>query len=253
MSCLLLQKVTNIEKALTWLHDNAHVELDSVPPTVLMLSANRTQELMQPVMDAASGGDGGEGGGVLTDLVESYERKLKKERVLFAILLALYGLVAVVGIAAVLLHKGRDSTEADRDVDHGVRTNVTSLSEKDAALDLCPEKSFSTEAFGTRIGSSADDGTTHSARVTQAQRPHLGSSCAIDSAALEDSATPMYTFERMLQAQRERHSAAFTAQPSTRRHQQPGWTASPPVNGDGATEVLRPSSAGGQSHHAGRF
>lgn len=112
VSCILLQKVLKLEEALNWLHDNAHADFPLVAPTVLTLDANRSQELLQPVQETATGNQDGQGG-LIDKLVKSYKDKLSQERNLFFIFLGLYGVVIIVGTLVAILYKRASQDEGE--------------------------------------------------------------------------------------------------------------------------------------------
>lgn len=90
---------------MTWVSEHAHITLPTVPIDVLQLSKQSTEELATPLAAAAVGGDNGDGGAI-DKLVNHFESALKAERMIYTILLALYGLVVLVGLLIVIWHSG---------------------------------------------------------------------------------------------------------------------------------------------------
>lgn len=103
IDCILGQKVDKIEKALTWIQSNAHVSFPIVPDDVLMLDANRTKEMMEPVKQAAlgNGTDEGDHQGILQRLTGAYINSLKKERIFYVLLILAYVLLVLIGLVVV--------------------------------------------------------------------------------------------------------------------------------------------------------
>ena len=98
VQCIIGQKVKGIEKALTWIHDNAHVNFTMVPADVLVLRGAQQEAVLRPVRDAMLGSGDGEDGGVVGNVIGRYMRHLEQEKVMFAVLVAVYALLWVVGV-----------------------------------------------------------------------------------------------------------------------------------------------------------
>ncbi|PWN52083.1 hypothetical protein IE53DRAFT_367513 [Violaceomyces palustris] len=101
IDCIIGRKVAGIESALTWIHENAHVDFSLVDPDVFMLSDDRTQQLVAPIKTAAVG-DGSGSNGVVSGVMGRYASHLRKERLMFYIFLGIYGLVLTAGLIIVL-------------------------------------------------------------------------------------------------------------------------------------------------------
>jgi hypothetical protein len=123
LQCFIGSKVDAIENALTFLHDNLHVDIPRVNQSVLILSPDSINEISQPIAAAAIGGGGDDNEGLIMRLVNSYVEALKKERVMFAIFLALWGVVVLMGLCIVFWHsygrsyfekRGRRKWEAEQ-------------------------------------------------------------------------------------------------------------------------------------------
>ncbi|KAF9050020.1 hypothetical protein BJ165DRAFT_1455879 [Panaeolus papilionaceus] len=106
LKCILGSKVDAIENALTFLHDNLHVNMPRVNQSVLILSPESVKEATQPIALAASGGNDsdGKGEGLIPKLVRSYTERLKSERIMFAIFLGIWGVVVLMGLSVVFWH-----------------------------------------------------------------------------------------------------------------------------------------------------
>ena len=102
--CLLGSKVDAIEQALTFLNQNLNVNLPQVNETVLVLSPTDVNEITQPIATAAIGGGSSNSQGIIGDLMATYVNSLKKERLMFSIFMALWGVVVLMGLAIVFWH-----------------------------------------------------------------------------------------------------------------------------------------------------
>ncbi|KAF5322159.1 hypothetical protein D9619_001455 [Psilocybe cf. subviscida] len=104
--CFIGGKVDAIENALTFLHDNLIVNIPRVNETALVISPESINEASQPIAAAALGGGSGDGEnqGLVARLVQSYAASLKKERIMFAIFIALWGVVVLMGFGVVFWH-----------------------------------------------------------------------------------------------------------------------------------------------------
>lgn len=101
--CLIGSKVEGIQKALTFIHDNAHVSLPTISPTLLMLSPNQTQELAASVSGTGSAdGDQGFAEELVAKLVNTYRKSLEATRIGALVMIALYAFVALLGVGAVV-------------------------------------------------------------------------------------------------------------------------------------------------------
>ena len=90
LRCFLGSKVDAIEEALTFLHDNLHVDVPRVNDTVLVLSPAAVNEAAQPIAQAAVGTGNGDDTGLVGRVVEVYVKSLKQERIMFAIFAGLW-------------------------------------------------------------------------------------------------------------------------------------------------------------------
>ena len=105
LRCILGNKITTIEKALTFLHDNLIIDIPRVRTDVLMLSQGSVDEVVRPISAAAVGSGGNNGDeGVINKLVNAYIRVLEKERIKFVIFLLIWLAVCAVAGAVVAWH-----------------------------------------------------------------------------------------------------------------------------------------------------
>ena len=104
LQCFIGNKVTEIEDALTFLHNNLVVNIPRVNDDILVLSPQSVNEATTPIAAAAVGGGSNDGQGILGRLVATYEKSLKKERVMFAIFMGLWGIVVFMAICVILWH-----------------------------------------------------------------------------------------------------------------------------------------------------
>ena len=104
IQCFIGSKVDALEDALTFLHNNLVINMPRVNESALVLSPDQINEASQPIAAAAIGGGDGNSEGLVGRLINTYVQSLKKERVMFAVFLALWGLVVVMGLCIILWH-----------------------------------------------------------------------------------------------------------------------------------------------------
>ena len=104
LQCFIGSKVAEIENALTFLHNNLVVNIPRVNDDILVLSPKSVNEATAPIAAAAVGGGSNDNQGLLGRLVAKYEKSLKKERVMFAIFMGLWGIVVFMAICVILWH-----------------------------------------------------------------------------------------------------------------------------------------------------
>lgn len=113
-NCLIGLKIAGIEKGLTWVHDNAHIDFPLLPNNTFSLgnaakvSGNPQAESMltTPQNDAT-----GQITGVLKILVAKIEHKIRTEAIISACVLAVYLIVVLLGILRALsLAFGKNGT-----------------------------------------------------------------------------------------------------------------------------------------------
>ena len=111
--CLIGSKVDAIEQALTFLHNNLQINMPRVNDSVLVLSPASVNEVTTPIASAAIGGGQNGTTGLIPRLVNSYVASLKKERLMFFIFIALWGLVVFMGLCVLFWHShGKEWLEA---------------------------------------------------------------------------------------------------------------------------------------------
>ncbi|KAI6123038.1 hypothetical protein EDD16DRAFT_1568918 [Pisolithus croceorrhizus] len=102
--CLLGSKVSALEDALTFLNENLNVGLPRVNDSVLVLSPQTVDEITQPIATAAIGGGQDNSSGLIGSLVATYVNSLLQERIMFAMFLAFWGVVVVMGLCIIFWH-----------------------------------------------------------------------------------------------------------------------------------------------------
>lgn len=104
VQCILGQKVQGIEKALTWIHENAYVNFSVIPADVLMLRPEQQEAVLRPVREAMLGSrdDQGGGNGVVGHVISRYMEHLHQEKILFTALIGVYAIILLIGLLAVL-------------------------------------------------------------------------------------------------------------------------------------------------------
>ncbi len=141
--CFIGSKVDAVEKALTFLHDNLHVDVPRLNDSVLVLSQADVNEATQPIAQAALGGCNDDSQGLLERVLSAYVKSLKKERLMFGIFMGLWALVVLMALAIIFWHSyGRDMLEArrrrrwEREQRGGVAPHTGDVGDKGAALDV---------------------------------------------------------------------------------------------------------------------
>ena len=104
LQCFIGNKVDDIEEALTFLHNNLVVNIPLVNSDILVLSPRFVDEATAPIAAAAIGGGASDDQGILGRLVATYEQSLRKERMMFAIFIGLWGVVVLMAICIILWH-----------------------------------------------------------------------------------------------------------------------------------------------------
>ncbi|EPQ26846.1 uncharacterized protein PFL1_05481 [Pseudozyma flocculosa PF-1] len=233
IQCILGRKVAGIQTALTWMHDNAHVNFTRVDDDVLLIGGDALRRLSDPIKASMMGQDGGgDDDGVVGRLVGAYVRHLEKERVMFYIFLAIYALVLVAGTAIVFWDQIRDRASAwQRSRKPWLKAPVTpfrALSLRrtrtaDSEADRAPMASGAPRCgpSGPRLNFSAisypvlerstRDGGTMDAPLT-AQHPHDLPNLPNETASLNEKSGKL----DVPTAERQRSSAAST--------EDPGWS-----------------------------
>lgn len=103
--CVLGSKVDALQKALAWVEEHTHIDLPEVDPKILMFNDTIMKELTGPLA-AAVLGDGKGNEGYITQISNHYLEALQLEIMIYAIVLAVWGLLFFIAIAAVIWHGG---------------------------------------------------------------------------------------------------------------------------------------------------
>ena len=101
IACFIGSKVNAIEDALTFLHDNMQIDIPRVNESVLVLSPDEMNAASQPIAAAAVGNNDNPDGGLVGRLINTYVQSLKKERIMFAVFLGLWGFVVLMALAII--------------------------------------------------------------------------------------------------------------------------------------------------------
>jgi len=104
--CLIGSKVDALSNALTFMHDNLHVDMPRINQSSLVLSPADVDEVSRPVALAAIGSGSGneEDGGIIGGIVSRYVKSLKKERVMFLFFIAMWSLVVLMALLVIFWH-----------------------------------------------------------------------------------------------------------------------------------------------------
>ena len=104
--CLIGSKVDALSDALTFMHDNLHVDMPRMNQSALVLSPEDVDEVSRPIALAAIGsGNGNDGdGGIIGGIVSSYVKALEKERVMFLVFMGIWGVVVIMALLVILWH-----------------------------------------------------------------------------------------------------------------------------------------------------
>ena len=103
--CLIGSKVDALSNALTFMHDNLHVDMPRMNQSSLILSPQDVDEVSRPVALAAIGSEnGGEDGGIVGRIVSSYVKGLEKERIMFLIFIAMWLFVVLMALLVIFWH-----------------------------------------------------------------------------------------------------------------------------------------------------
>lgn len=102
--CILGTKVQAFEDALTFLHNNLHVDLPVLNQSVLVLSPDQVNQASQPISEAAVGSGPSNGGGLVGRVVDRYVSGLKKERIMFGVFMGLWGIVLFMALCIIFWH-----------------------------------------------------------------------------------------------------------------------------------------------------
>lgn len=159
LACFIGSKVDAIEEALTFLHDNLHIDVPLVNDGVLVLSSDEVNAAVQPIAAAAVGTNDSSGGGLVGRLINTYVQSLEKERIMFAIFLGLWGVVVLMAFAIIFWHSyGRRFLYArrKRNFQRDQRTGFDNIvvpfrDEKPSRANVLPSQSSLTSSAIRRI------------------------------------------------------------------------------------------------------
>jgi hypothetical protein len=101
LACFIGSKVDKIEDALTFLQNNLQINMPRVNESVLVLSPDEMNAATRPIAAAAVGNSNDPDGGLLGRLINTYVQSLKKERIMFAVFLGLWGVVVLMALAII--------------------------------------------------------------------------------------------------------------------------------------------------------
>lgn len=104
--CIIGSKVDALENALTFMHDNLHVNMPLMNQSSLVLSPQDVNDAARPIALAAIGSGNGDGddGGIVGRIVTSYVKSLKKERIMFLLFIGLWGVVVIMALLIIFWH-----------------------------------------------------------------------------------------------------------------------------------------------------
>ena len=115
VKCFIGSKVDAFEEALTFMNQNLNVHMPRVNDSILVLSPTEVNEATQPIAAAAIGGGNNDHQGLVGRLVNTYVESLKKERIMFAIFMGLWGIVVLMALGVIFWHSyGHRWVEARR-------------------------------------------------------------------------------------------------------------------------------------------
>jgi len=119
LNCLVLMKVTGIEQALTWVHDNAHVDFPSLPNNTFSLGAaaslaadnsNPTDSFLSSPGDDTSD----QISSAVATFINSLRDTIQTEATISAVILLVWVLVVLMGVVrALTLWFSRDKTRGE--------------------------------------------------------------------------------------------------------------------------------------------
>ena len=104
IKCFIGGKVDAIENAITFMHNNLQVDMPRVNESVLVLSQSSVNEATAPIAAAAVGNGSNGSEGFLGQVIQDYVATLKKERLMFAIYMGIWGVVCLMGLVILLRH-----------------------------------------------------------------------------------------------------------------------------------------------------
>ncbi|CCA71114.1 related to plasma membrane fusion protein PRM1-Laccaria bicolor [Serendipita indica DSM 11827] len=116
---VLGDQVYRIGDAVTWMKNNLHIRLPHVDASRIQLAASDVADIARTVEGAATaGGDAAIGGAksILQKVVDAYEAAVRKERIVFALFICIWGVVvlfALIGLVIRIIKYRKTSVEED--------------------------------------------------------------------------------------------------------------------------------------------
>ena len=106
VACLIGSKVDALSDALTFMHNNLHVDMPRMNQSALVLSPADVNDVSRPIALAAigSGSGDGEDGGIIGRIVSGYVKGLEKERITFLVFIGIWGVVVIMALLVIFWH-----------------------------------------------------------------------------------------------------------------------------------------------------
>ena len=106
VACLIGSKVDALTNALTFMHDNLHVDMPRMNQSSLELSPQDVNDAARPIALAAIGSGNGDGddGGIVGRILAGYVKSLEKERIMFLLFICIWGVVVIVALLVIFWH-----------------------------------------------------------------------------------------------------------------------------------------------------
>jgi hypothetical protein len=159
LNCLILLKVQGVQKALTWVHDHAHIDFPTLPNDTFSVGAlaslddgsDKSQSFLAEPDDKASD----KITGAITRVIDYLESALRQEATISAFILLLYVFVCLCGVAGAF-YQSRVGGGSNRGDGGAVlkRNSVTSSEVTDFTSD-------NQDRFASRALPSSDANKTH--------------------------------------------------------------------------------------------
>src|SRR5205823_60950 len=103
INCLLFVKIRGIQAGLTFIQENASINLPRVNDSILLVDRSNMQEVVDKATTQLVGSpDSGSSGGEIGRLFDVYESSLKSELPLFWLLIACWLFLVLMGVGRVL-------------------------------------------------------------------------------------------------------------------------------------------------------
>jgi len=130
IGCLIGSKVAGIEKALTFIHDHAHLTLPRVSQSILVPSSGRTSELLASVSPS---GSNGVSNSIIDKIISRYLSSLSNQRQTALVFIGLWLVVVIIAICTVLWNERQRGPRPviDAEAKRSQPTEMEPKSEKD--------------------------------------------------------------------------------------------------------------------------